>query len=67
MPNNIRSERVRLGLNQTQLGERIGVSVTTVRDWENENRKPASDKVVEMAHLFGCTIDYLLALTDERT
>lgn len=65
--NNIASERVRKGMTQEELGETIGVVERTIRSWEKDERSIPSSKACEMAELFGCTIDYLFGLTDERT
>lgn len=64
---NIASERKRLGLRQADLAEKLGVSKSTVERWEQNVTPPFGDKLVEMHDLFGCTVDYLLGITDERT
>lgn len=66
MANNIASERVRLGYSQDDLAAELGVSRDTVKDWELENATVKSSMLEKMADLFGCSIDYLLARTDER-
>lgn len=65
--NNIKSERHRLSLTQEMLADELGVSDETVRRWEKEHSSIPSSKAVEMAKRFGCTIDYLFGVTDERT
>lgn len=65
--NNIASERKRLDLTQRELGERIGVVERTVRCWEKDSNSVPSTKACEMARLFGCSVDYLFGLTDERS
>lgn len=64
---NIASERVRLGLDQEQLAEQVGVHVNTIRLWESGKRKPGSDNLTKLCRTFDCSADYLLGLTDERT
>lgn len=64
--NNIRPERVRLGLTQTQLGNKLNVDVSTICNWEKERGSIPSGKAVEMADLFQCSTDYLFGRTDER-
>lgn len=66
MKNNIASERTRLGLKQCELAEAIGVSVNSVARWEHEEFSPQATALKQMHELFGCTVDYLLGLTDER-
>ena len=63
---NIASERVRKGLTQAELADRLGVSVATVKSWEQSRSEPKGSSICEMADLFGCTSDYLLGRTDER-
>lgn len=63
----IASERVRLGLDQDQLAKRIGVHVNTVRLWESGDGKPGAENLTKLCQAFGCSADYLLGLTDERT
>lgn len=67
MKNNIASERKRAGLTQEQLARELGIAASTLREWELARRPPATDVTARMASIFGCTIDYLLALTEERT
>ena len=67
MKNNIKSERARLDLSQADLGEKLGVSGDVVRNWEN-GTTPINriSLLVQMADIFKCSIDYLLARTDDR-
>ena len=67
MKTNIASERVKMGLSQEQLANKLGVTRETVKNWEIERTIPGVDSAVELADLFGCTIDYLLARTEQRT
>lgn len=64
--NNIASERVKHGLTQEELAERLGVVSRTIRSWEKDETSIPSSKACEMAQLFGCSVDYLFALTEER-
>ena len=66
MENNIKPERVRLGLTQVGLGEVLGVDASTIADWENSKRDIPSSKAKEMSEAFDCSVDYLFGLSDER-
>lgn len=66
MKNNIASERVRLGFSQEDLAERIGVSRDSVKNWETGATPVKSSSLMDMADLFGCTLDYLMGRSDER-
>lgn len=48
------------GLTQTALSEKLNVDRSTVAMWETGKAKPRVDKLIEMAKLFGCTVDELL-------
>ena len=67
MPNTIKSERVRAGLSQDELAERLGVSPITIRNWESGRNAPTVTKRVELSDIFRCSIDYILGRCDERT
>lgn len=69
MKNLIKSERVRIGLNQAELGAALNqpVSERTVREWEKGNSPIPSFQLLNLIQIFHCSVDYLLGLTDERT
>lgn len=56
---NIEAERARIGLSKDDLAKRLGVARKTVFNWMQSGNIPAG-KLIEMADLFGCSIDYLL-------
>lgn len=64
---NLASERVRLGLSQSQLAEELGTSITKIHKYETFKSPMSVDFVARAADFFGCSIDYLLDRTDERT
>ncbi len=66
MKNNIASERVRLGLSQEALATKLGVSRDSVKDWESGETAIRSTALIRMADLFDCSLDYLMARSDER-
>lgn len=57
----IKYNRIRLGLTQTQLGERLGVKKNAVSKWEcgRVDDIPTS-KLKTMASLFGVPVSYLI-------
>lgn len=63
---NLASERIRLGMNQTQLGERLGYGVKTISKWEKDISSMPGKAVRDAANIFGCSVDYLLDETDDR-
>ena len=67
MLNTIRAERTLLGLSQEELGEKIGKNRSTINRWENDPQGITGEYLVKLSEIFGCTIEYLLGLTEERT
>ena len=64
--NCIKSERARLNLTQSELGEKLGVDETTIRRWEKGTTQIPSGRATQMSELFQCSIDYLFGRTNER-
>lgn len=54
-------------LNQTELGEILGVTNQTVSNWGNGNIAPSIEMVEKIANYFKVSVDYLLFRTDSLT
>lgn len=54
-------------LNQTELGEILGVTNQTVSNWENGNIAPSIEMVEKIANYFKVSVDYPLFRTDSLT
>lgn len=52
--------RKSVGLTQEQLAERLNVKRTTVTMWETGQNTPPTKYLVELADVFGCSVDELL-------
>lgn len=63
---NLASERVRLGMTQKQLAERLGCSFKTLWKWEKDIDSMPVETLRAASRLFGCSVDYLLDMTAER-
>ncbi len=61
----IKEERLKLGLNQDELGKRLSVSKQAISGWENGYRTPDVDTLSKLSDLFNCSTDYLLGKTDD--
>ena len=68
---NIRSLRKSQGMSQEQLAEALGISFAAISKWERGAATPDVSYLVEMADLFGVSVDAILgyrmqssALTD---
>lgn len=58
-------QRKRLGLNQSELGEMIGLTHKAVSTIESGKRGTSLDKLIELAYAFHVSADYLLGITDD--
>lgn len=56
---NINAERARSGLTLEQLSVELGVTRKTLYNWISKGDIPQG-KLLQMADLFGCSVDYLL-------
>ena len=67
MNNTIASERTRLGLSQDELAQELKKSRSTIQRWEKSPEEISGANLIKLSTLFGCSIDYLLGNTIERT
>lgn len=63
---NMRAERVRSGMTAEEVAEKVGVTTNQVYRWEGGRQAPASMKLLALSHLYRCSPDYLMGLTDDR-
>lgn len=63
---NLASERVRLGMNQTECAGELNVTLGAICKYEANPDSMPADFVKRAAEYFGCSSDYLLDMTDER-
>jgi len=55
----IRVYRKSLGLTQQKLAGRLNVTQGLISQWERGGTLPSTNKLLELARIFGCTIDEL--------
>lgn len=67
MRKNMKAERARAGLSAGEVAQRIGVHQNAVLRWESGEAEPLSSNLMKLASLYGCSIEYLLDQTDDRT
>ena len=53
-------------MTQAQVAARIGVTASMVSAYETDIRLPSYEVMVQIADLFGVTVDYLLCRQDKR-
>ncbi|MBS5180860.1 MAG: helix-turn-helix transcriptional regulator [Streptococcus salivarius] len=61
---NIKKARLKSGLTQVQVAERLGVSQAQYARWENGGRNPKDDTLEKMAEIFGVGTDTLKGRDD---
>jgi transcriptional regulator with XRE-family HTH domain len=57
---NLRIARLKAGLSQREVAERLNVNINTVSRWENGTQKIQIDSLVMLADLYNSSADYLL-------
>lgn len=65
--NMISSLRKQRKMSQSELGERLGIGVSSVSMWEAEKREPSLEHLMAMADMFGVSSDFILyGKSDDR-
>jgi transcriptional regulator with XRE-family HTH domain len=59
---NYRKARKDAGIKPERAAAELGVSITTLLNWERGDTSPTADKLIDMANLYERKVDYLLAL-----
>lgn len=54
-------------MSRAALAEKLGVSYNTMKNWMKGTTDIPVLKIIEMARLFQCTVDYLLGLDAGRS
>lgn len=62
----LRALRNEKNLHQSELGEILELSPSAIGSYERNLREPSYKHLVQMADMFGVSVDYLLCRTDER-
>ncbi|MBR3894514.1 MAG: helix-turn-helix transcriptional regulator [Clostridia bacterium] len=61
----IRYLRDKMGMTQTDLAKKLGISRSAVNSWEMSLSSPSLSNIIEMSQIFHVNIDYLLSLSDK--
>ena len=56
--------RKKAGMSQSQLAQKLNVGTSAVGMYEQGRRTPAIDILIQMAKLFGVSLDYLITGTE---
>lgn len=57
---NIEAERARKRFTKEELAKKLGISLKTYYNWLNEDTDIPGTKLMEMATMFGVTMEYLM-------
>ena len=61
----LRTLRTKHGYNQKTISKKLNVSLSTIGRWENNEIKPSTQKLIELA--FNTSINYLIGIPLEDT
>ena len=64
-PQRLKELRLKKGLTQTELGEKVGVKQNTYTNWENGKREPNFETLLKLASILNTTTSYLLGEKNE--
>ncbi len=65
--NKLKELRLKEGLTQKQLAERIHVTKSVISYYELQERYPSPETLVKLAKVFHVTTDFLLGLENQQT
>ena len=60
----IRYLRDKVGMTQSDLAKRLGISRSAVNSWEMSLSVPSLSNIIEMKEIFRVSVDYLLSLDE---
>lgn len=58
--------RKQIGLNQSELAEKMSVTKSVISYYENRERAPSPEILIKLASIFHVSTDYLLGLENEQ-
>ena len=64
--NKIKILRENKGLSQKALADKLGITRSSVNAWEQGISVPSTQYIVELAHLFEVSTDYLLNFKNDK-
>ena len=57
--------RTEKGLSQREIARLFSISQSTYNNWENAHTQPSISQLIELARLFGVSVDYLIGNSDD--
>ncbi len=62
----IRKLRLQHKLSQKELALKTGVSVATIKNWENDSADPCLENIRTLSSIFNVTTDFLLGQSEQQ-
>lgn len=66
LENKLKEYRARLGINQSKLGKRSGVSRQTISLIERGDYSPSVTLALKLAHIFNVSVEDIFSYTEEQ-
>lgn len=66
LENKLKEYRARLGMNQSELGKRSGVSRQTISLIERGDYSPSVTLALKLAHIFKVSVEDIFSYTEEQ-
>lgn len=66
LENKLKEYRARLGINQSELGKRSGVSRQTISLIERGDYSPSVTLALKLAHIFEVSVEDIFSYTEEQ-
>ena len=63
---NIKTLRKQVGITQTELADKLGVTEQTVSKWENDKCYPDVSLLPLLANIFNCSVDAVLGIDNDK-
>lgn len=64
LKDNIKKARLKVGLTQSEVAEKLGVAQSQYARWENGGRNPKDETVEKLAEIFGTSFEILKGRDD---
>ena len=64
--NRIKFLREEFKMSQKELAIKLGLSEGSISLYEKEDRKPSYEVLIKLSEIFGCSIDYIIGISNDR-
>ena len=63
----LQKQRILRNLSQKEVSSSIGISASVISNYESGERTPSVEILIALAHLYHCSVDYLLGIDKADT